>query len=46
MRKNLWLVLTVMALMCLGTAAYAGDKPEAVYGVGPSQFSLATGSPG
>jgi len=36
----------VIALMMLGTSCYAGDKPEAVYGDGSNQFSLATGSPG
>ena len=35
-----------MALVLLGTAGFAGDKPEAVYGDGSNQFSLATGSPG
>ena len=40
------MVLAVMALVLLGTAGFAGDKPEAVYGDGSNQFSLATGSPG
>ena len=46
MRKNLLMVLAVMALVLLGTSSFAGDKPEAVYGGGANQFSLATGSPG
>jgi tungstate transport system substrate-binding protein len=46
MRKTLIMVLAVMALVLLGTAGFAGDKPEAVYGDGTNQFSLATGSPG
>ena len=46
MRKTLSMVLAVMALVLLGTAGFAGDKPEAVYGDGSNQFSLATGSPG
>jgi tungstate transport system substrate-binding protein len=46
MRKTVSIVLTIMALMLLGTAGFAGDQPEAVYGDGSSQFSLATGSPG
>ena len=46
MRKTVSMVLAVMALVLLGTAGFAGDKPEAVYGDGSNQFSLATGSPG
>jgi tungstate transport system substrate-binding protein len=46
MRKTLSMVLAVMALIFLGTAGFAGDKPEAVYGDGCNPFSLATGSPG
>jgi len=46
MRKTLSIVLAIMALMLLGTAGFAGDQPEAVYGDGSNQFSLATGSPG
>jgi tungstate transport system substrate-binding protein len=46
MRKNLSMVLAVMALVLLGTPGLAGDRPEAVYGEGTNQFSLATGSPG
>ena len=30
----------------LRNSSLAGDKPEAVYGDGANQFSLATGSPG
>jgi tungstate transport system substrate-binding protein len=44
--KNLLSLFAVIALMMLGTSSYAGDKPEAVYGDGSNQFSLATGSPG
>jgi len=46
MRKNLLMVLAIMALVFLGPLSFAGDKPEAVYGDGANQFSLATGSPG
>ena len=46
MRKTLSMVLAVMAPVLLGTLSFAGDKPEAVYGDGANQFSLATGSPG
>ena len=46
MRKALSMILAVMALMLLNSAGFAGDKPEAVYGTGSNQFSLATGSPG
>jgi tungstate transport system substrate-binding protein len=46
MRKTLSMVLAVMALVFWGTLSCAGDKPEAVYGNGANQFSLATGSPG
>ena len=46
MRKTLSMVLAVMALVLLGTTVFAGDKPEALYGDGSNQFSLATGSPG
>jgi len=46
MRKTLLMVLAFMALVLLGTAGFAVDKPEAVYGDGSNQFSLATGSPG
>jgi tungstate transport system substrate-binding protein len=46
MRKTLVTVLAVLVLVLLGTAGFAGDRPEAVYGDGAHQFSLATGSPG
>jgi tungstate transport system substrate-binding protein len=46
MRKTLSMVLAVMVLLLLGTAGFAGDQPEAEYGEGANQFSLATGSPG
>ena len=46
MRKTVSMVLAVTVLLLLGTAGFAGDKPEAVYGDGSNQFSLATGSPG
>ena len=46
MRKDLMTVLAVVAIGLLGTSAFAGDQPEAVYGSGAYQFSLATGSPG
>ena len=40
----LW--LTAAALILAGAPALAGGAPAAVYGSGPNQFSLATGSPG
>jgi len=46
MRKTISMILGVMALVLLRTGGFAGDKPEAVYGDGSNQFSLATGSPG
>ena len=46
MRKKLVMILSVVALMFLGTVSFAGGQPEAVYGEGSNQFSLATGSPG
>jgi len=46
MRKTVSMVLAVTVLLLSGTAGFAGDKPEAVYGDGSNQFSLATGSPG
>jgi tungstate transport system substrate-binding protein len=46
MRKTLVTVLAVMVMVLLGTSGFAGDQPEAVYGHGAHQFSLATGSPG
>lgn len=46
MQKNLLMVLVLMGLVLLGTLSFAGDKPEAGYGDGANQFSLATGSPG
>src|SRR5208337_2510433 len=46
MRKNLVMVLAVMGIVLLETSSFAGNKPEAVYGDGTNQFSLATGSPG
>jgi len=46
MGKNLSVGLAVMTLVLLGTAAFAGDQPEAWYGEGSHQFSMATGSPG
>jgi tungstate transport system substrate-binding protein len=46
MRRTLMMILAVMALVLLGTAGFAGDKPAAVYGDGTNHFSLATGSPG
>ena len=45
-RPNHLLRLAVMAFLLMGTSSYAGDQPEAVYGAGANQFSLATGSPG
>ncbi len=44
--KNTLLILAIMALMFLGAPSFAEDQPEAVYGDGAQQFSLATGSPG
>jgi len=44
--NNLWLRVAVIAFLLAATAAYAGDQPDAVYGTGANQFSLATGSPG
>jgi tungstate transport system substrate-binding protein len=46
MRKKLVMILSVVALVFLGTVSFAGGQPEAVYGEGSNQFSLATGSPG
>jgi tungstate transport system substrate-binding protein len=46
MRKNFLVGLALVVLVLLGTQSFAGDKPAAVYGDGPNQFSLATGSPG
>ena len=46
MRKNLVMVLAVMGIILLGTSSFAGNQPEAMYGDGANQFSLATGSPG
>ena len=39
-------VLVVAACLLWGAAVNAGDQPDAVYGAGAQQFSLATGSPG
>jgi tungstate transport system substrate-binding protein len=44
--KNVLSLFAVIALVILGTSCYAGEQPEAIYGSGPNQFSLATGSPG
>ena len=44
--RNLLSLLAIIALLMLGTSAFAGDQPAAVYGDGANQFSLATGSPG
>jgi hypothetical protein len=44
--KNLLSLFAVIALVMWGTSCFAGDQPEAVYGNGANQFSLATGSPG
>jgi tungstate transport system substrate-binding protein len=46
MRKDLMAVLVVVAMVLLGTSGFAGNQPEAVYGNGANQLSLATGSPG
>jgi tungstate transport system substrate-binding protein len=46
MRKHLMTVLMVAAIVLSGSSAFAGNQPEAVYGAGANQFSLATGSPG
>jgi tungstate transport system substrate-binding protein len=47
MRKMVFLLwLTAVALILTGAPALAGESPAAVYGSGPNQFSLATGSPG
>ena len=44
--RNLLSLLSIIALLMLGTSSYAGEQPAAVYGDGANQFSLATGSPG
>lgn len=46
MRKNLVLLLVMMAVILAGTAAFGADKPPVAYGTGANRFSLATGSPG
>ncbi|MEW6387465.1 MAG: substrate-binding domain-containing protein [Thermodesulfobacteriota bacterium] len=46
-KENLFPVLpAAMLLILLSSLSSAGDRPAAVYGNGPHQFSLATGSPG
>ena len=44
--RNFLSLLSIIALLMLGTSSYAGGQPAAVYGSGANQFSLATGSPG
>jgi tungstate transport system substrate-binding protein len=46
LRKKLMTVFAVVAMVMAWTSSFAGNQPEAVYGDGSSQFSLATGSPG